>query len=69
MLRCFQADLHVHTCLSPCADLTMSPMRIADRARSEKLDMLGICDHNSAENVRAAARAGKKGSPSFPVWK
>lgn len=60
MLRCFQADLHVHTCLSPCADLTMSPMRIADRARSEKLDMLGICDHNSAENVRAAARAGRE---------
>ena len=58
MLRCFQADLHVHTCLSPCADLTMSPKRIAERARREKLDMLGICDHNSAENVRAAVRAG-----------
>jgi len=58
MLRCFQADLHVHTCLSPCADLTMSPKRIAERARREKLDMLGICDHNSAENVRAAVRVG-----------
>lgn len=59
MLQCFQADLHVHTCLSPCADLTMSPKRIAERARIEKVEMLGICDHNSAENVRAAVRAGR----------
>ncbi len=60
MLRRYQADLHVHTCLSPCADLTMSPKRIAERAHRERLDMLGICDHNSAENVKAAIRAGGK---------
>ncbi len=58
MLKWFYADLHVHTCLSPCADLTMSPKRIIERAREVKVDIIGICDHNSAENVRAARNAG-----------
>jgi PHP family Zn ribbon phosphoesterase len=58
MLKWFYADLHVHTCLSPCADLTMSPKRIIKRAREVKVDIVGICDHNSAENVRAARNAG-----------
>lgn len=53
MLRCLSADLHIHTCLSPCGDLTMSPSRIVKRARAMKLDIVGICDHNSAENVQA----------------
>ena len=57
MLRWFRADLHVHTCLSPCADLTMSPKRIVMKARDKKLDIIGITDHNSAENVEATIRA------------
>ena len=57
MLRCFRADLHVHTCLSPCGDVTMSPYRIVTRAKEMKLDIIGICDHNSAENVQATKNA------------
>ena len=57
MLRCLRADVHIHTCLSPCGDLTMSPLRIVKRAREMKLDILGICDHNSAENVQATIDA------------
>jgi PHP family Zn ribbon phosphoesterase len=53
----FTADLHIHSCLSPCADLYMTPARIAGRARDAGLDMIAICDHNSAENVPYAARA------------
>lgn len=53
MLRCLRADLHIHTCLSPCGDITMSPYRIVTKAREMKLDIIGICDHNSAENVQA----------------
>ena len=59
-MRCFKADLHIHTCLSPCADLTMSPKRIVERAMVKKLDIIGICDHNSAENVQAAKNAAGK---------
>lgn len=57
MLRRIRADLHVHTCLSPCGDLAMSPRTIAERVCSLKIGILGICDHNSAENVPAVMKA------------
>ncbi len=59
MLQCYRADLHIHTCLSPCADLTMSPKRIVAKAEEMKLDIIAVCDHNSAENVRATFNAAK----------
>ncbi|NQU28424.1 MAG: PHP domain-containing protein [Candidatus Marinimicrobia bacterium] len=59
MLRCFQADLHIHTCLSPCGDLLMSPKRVVEEAARKKLDIIAISDHNSAENVAAAVRVGQ----------
>lgn len=59
MLKWFRADLHVHTCLSPCADLTMSPKRIILKAQEMKLTIIGITDHNSAENVEATIRAAQ----------
>ena len=58
----FKADLHIHTCLSPCADLEMSPRNVVSEAKRKGLHVIGICDHNSAENVPAveknAAREG-----------
>jgi len=58
----FRADLHIHTCLSPCADLQMSPRNIVSEAKRKGVQVIGICDHNSAENVPAveknAAREG-----------
>ncbi len=59
MLRQFKADLHVHTCLSPCTDLDMSPKRILAAAVKKKIDILGICDHNSSENSLAIMNAAK----------
>lgn len=56
----FLADLHIHTCLSPCADLSMSPRAIVERAASQGINIIAICDHNSAENTavtRELARA------------
>ena len=60
MLKAMKADLHIHTCLSPCGDLEMSPKSIASRARLKELDILGICDHNSSENVPALIKAARK---------
>lgn len=60
MLRWFRADLHLHTCLSPCADLTMSPMVIVKEAQKQNLQVIGICDHNSVENVEAVRKIGKR---------
>lgn len=59
MLKEFRADLHIHTCLSPCADSDMLPTRIVKKAVSECLDIIGICDHNASENVRAIKKASK----------
>ena len=53
-------DLHIHTCLSPCGDLEMLPTAIIKRAKQENLDGIGICDHNSAQNVLAVRKAGAK---------
>jgi predicted metal-dependent phosphoesterase TrpH len=60
MLKTFRADLHIHTCLSPCCDLEMSPRGIAEEAKKKELQILGICDHNSAENVPAVMKAASR---------
>ncbi len=57
MLKKFKADLHIHTCLSPCADLEMTPSAIVKTALEKKIDIIAITDHNSAENVIAAKKA------------
>jgi PHP family Zn ribbon phosphoesterase len=59
-LKEFHGDLHIHTCLSPCADLEMSPRNIMKEAQRRGLHFVGICDHNSGENVRAAQKAGER---------
>lgn len=48
-----RADLHIHTCLSPCADLEMSPENIVKKAIEKNLDMIAITDHNSVANFLA----------------
>jgi len=59
MLRLFKADLHIHTCLSPCADLHMGPRAIVNKAAQRRLNVIGICDHNSSENVAAVVKAAR----------
>lgn len=60
MLTTFRVDLHVHTCLSPCADDEMSPLAIIRQAKKKGLDVIGICDHNSTKNVAAVRQAGQR---------
>ena len=57
MLREFRADLHIHTCLSPCTDFEMAPAKIIEKGKTCKLDIIAICDHNSSENVEAVMKA------------
>jgi PHP family Zn ribbon phosphoesterase len=56
----YKMDLHIHTCLSPCAQSDMLPTTIIKQARDKNVDVVGICDHNSAENVLAVRKAGEK---------
>lgn len=46
-MKRFRADLHIHTVLSACADLGMSPGAIVNAANDRQLDLIGITDHNS----------------------
>lgn len=46
-------DLHIHSCLSPCASLDMAPSAIAQRAVDMGLDAVAVTDHNSAKNAPA----------------
>jgi len=62
MLKEFKGDLHVHTCLSPCGSNEMLPTAIVKEAKEQNLDLIGICDHNSVENVEAVKKAGEKES-------
>jgi len=57
MLKLYQADLHIHSCLSPCGDLDMSPRRIVAAALQVPLDIIAVTDHNSSENIEATIRA------------
>jgi PHP family Zn ribbon phosphoesterase len=46
-------DLHIHTCLSPCADKEMMPDTILGMALMNGLDVIAITDHNSSKNCGA----------------
>jgi PHP family Zn ribbon phosphoesterase len=58
MLRTFRADLHIHSCLSPCGDEEMRPRAVVNQVMAIGLDMIAICDHNSTENTAAFMSAG-----------
>jgi hypothetical protein len=62
MLKSYWADLHVHTVLSPCAEVEMIPPLICRQARRLGLDLLAVTDHNACHNaeamIEAAAGAG-----------
>jgi PHP family Zn ribbon phosphoesterase len=50
-MRKFRADLHIHSVLSPCGSLEMSPGNIIHSALKAKLDIIAITDHNSTKQV------------------
>jgi len=61
-MKTVRADLHIHTVLSPCGDLDMSPARILGEAKRKEIGIIGITDHNSLKQVdvveEMAARQG-----------
>ncbi|MGL1891340.1 MAG: PHP domain-containing protein [Spirochaetaceae bacterium] len=63
-VRC---DLHIHSCLSPCGDLEMSPIDIAIAAKKRGLDVIALTDHNSALNT-PAFRAACNSAGIFGIY-
>lgn len=48
-------DLHMHSCLSPCAEDAMTPNNICNMAFIKGLDLIAVTDHNSTKNLPAIA--------------
>ena len=57
-MNLYRADLHIHTVLSPCGDLEMSPGNIIARAKELKLDIIGITDHNTTRHCVLTRKLG-----------
>ena len=51
-MRC-RCDLHIHSALSPCGDMDMTPNNIVNMAVLNGLDIIAITDHNSIGNAEA----------------
>lgn len=63
-MNTYRADLHIHSVLSPCGDLGMSPGNIVNRAAEIGLDMIAVCDHNHCGHARLTRELGS----SLGIW-
>lgn len=50
-------DLHIHSALSPCGDMDMTPNNIVNMSLLKGLDVIAVTDHNSCGNIRAVIEA------------
>lgn len=50
-------DLHMHSCLSPCADDDMTPASMAGMSMLAGMDVVALSDHNTARNCGAFIKA------------
>lgn len=55
-MKLIKTDIHIHTCLSPCAQISISPKRIVEKAHRAGMNLLFITDHNTVENAEAAMK-------------
>lgn len=52
-------DLHIHSCLSPCGDIDMTPNNIVNMAVLLGIDAIAVSDHNSSLNLPAIFEVAK----------
>lgn len=58
-LRPYRAELHVHTVLSPCAEVEMIPPLIIQEALDRGIEIIAITDHNATANIPAVIKAAE----------
>ncbi len=56
-LQTYIAELHVHTVLSPCAEVEMIPPLIVQQALARGINLMAVTDHNACANVAAVQQA------------
>ena len=57
------ADLHNHSCLSPCGSLELSPRYLLELGAARGLKVMALTDHNSSLNCPAFAKL----SPQYGI--
>lgn len=53
-------DLHIHSVLSPCGDIMMTPGNLVGMAKINGLDAIALTDHNASHNILSAMRMGRE---------
>ncbi len=53
-------DLHMHSCLSPCGDMDMTPNNIAGMCAVKELKIIALTDHNTGRNVPALLKTASE---------
>ena len=58
-MKRYYYDLHIHSCLSPCADDDNTPNNLLGMASLAGINVLALTDHNSTKNCPAFFKAAK----------
>lgn len=53
-------DLHMHSCLSPCGDMDMTPNNIVGMSKLLGLNIIALTDHNCVLNCEAVIKLAKE---------
>ena len=59
-MKRYYYDLHMHSCLSPCADDDNTPNNLCGMASLAGLDVIALTDHNTCKNCPAFFEAAKR---------
>lgn len=62
-MKSYSYDLHIHSVLSSCADVLMTPNNILNMANLKGLDFISVCDHNSLSQLPVLSEI----SASYPI--
>lgn len=66
-MRHIIADLHIHSVLSPCGGLEMSPSALVSRLAELEIEWFSITDHNTMANCPAYEVAATRAGMAF-TW-
>jgi histidinol phosphatase-like PHP family hydrolase len=58
-VQLYLAELHIHTVLSPCAEVEMIPPLIIQEAIDKGIKIIAISDHNASANVQQWSKPPK----------
>jgi len=58
-VKTFRAELHIHTVLSPCAEIEMLPPLIVMECLDRGISLIAITDHNATANISAVQQAAQ----------